>query len=195
MKRKSSPIPPGVIMLYTDVMDFHLKKSDLGYVYWWGPDFNDMCTVKARCASVINYKASQDTIDNQKRYLGHKYINSLELEYKRTNGNTHFGYGNPSPFANLTPNITIQHLKNDPISGIKVLGTSPYLGNQTDILVLLPGDYIYTFPLNSFVEAVARGKVVNGVLEDEFIWASVGKRYSLIRKDSPLHEQILNPGN
>jgi hypothetical protein len=196
MKRKSSPIPPGVTMLYTDPMDYHLTETRLGYVWWWNPDFKDILTLKVRCASILSYKASQSTIDNNKGYLSRKFINSLEMEEKRknpTNG-SRYGYNNPSPFANLKPNITVQQVRNEPMSGIKVVGVSAYLGNKEEILILLPGDYLYVMDMTSFVESIARGDVVNGVLQSEFIWASNGSRINLIRKDSPYHQSLMKTG-
>lgn len=196
MKRKSSPIPPGVTMLYTDPMDYHLKESNLGYVWWWNPDVKDILTLKVRCASILSYKASQSTIDNNKNYLSRKFINSLEMEERRKSGNTNnrYGYNNPSPFANLKPNITVQQVRNDPMTGIKVVGVSAYLGNKEEILVMLPGDYLYVMDMTSFVESCARGDVVNGVLQSEFIWISNGNRLQLIRKDSPYHQSFLKTG-
>jgi hypothetical protein len=196
MKRKSSPIPPGVTMLYTDPMDYHLKESNLGYIYWWKNDFKDVVTMKVRCAAILSHKASQNTIDNNKRYLTGKFINSLEMEEKRKNHQIgRYGYNNPSPFANLTPNITVQQIRNEPISGIKVVGVSCYLGNKEEILILLPGDYLSTMDMTSFVEASARGDIINGVIQSEFIWASTGTRFNLIRKDSPYHQSFLKVGD
>lgn len=197
MKRKSSPIPPGVMMLYTDPMDFHLKASNLGYVYWWKPDFKDVVTLKVKCASILSHKASQSTIDNNKQYLSRKFINSLEMEEKRKNQtpHAHYGYGNPSPFANLTPNITVQQVRNEPVAGIKVVGVSSYLGNKEEILILLPGDYLFTMDMTSFVEATSRGDIINGVFQSEFIWISTGSKYNLVRKDSPYHQSFLDTGD
>lgn len=192
MKRKSNPIPPGVMMLHTDPMEFYLKATTLGYHYWWNPDFKDIIELKVKCASFINYKAGQSTIDNQKRYLGHKYIRSLEMNDLRAKGGTsRYGYGNPSPFANVTPNITIQQVKNDPMTGIRVVGVSPYLGNKEEVLVVLPGDYLYTMDIIHFVEAASRGDVLNGYLQGEYIWASNGSKYHIIRKDSPYHQSLV----
>lgn len=193
MKRKSNPVPPGVTMLSTDPMDFHLKESNLHSHWWWKPEFNDVLTLKVRCASVLSYKASQSTIDNNKGYLTRMFIQSLELEERRKNPSApaYYNYNNPSPFAKLQPTITVQQVRNDPMTGIKVVGVSPYLGNKEEILVLLPGDLLYYMDMTAFVEAVARGEVVNGVFQSEFIWVSTGTRFNLVRKDSPYHNSFL----
>lgn len=195
MKRKSSPIPPGVTMLHTDLADFHLSTSRLHTLYWWRPDYKqDIQILKVKLASVLSFKASKSTIENNRDYLTRKYVHALEMEDYRTSG-VRYDWNNKSPHSQVQHNITVQQIPNDPISGIKVLGVGSYLGNKEEILILLPGDYLYTMEMDSFVEAVARGRVQNGVFQDDFIWASTGRRFNLIRKDSPYHESLMKTGD
>ncbi len=198
MKRKTSPIPPGVTMLSTDLMDYHLNESNLSHLRWWRDDndYKGVISLKVKCAAFLSYKASTSTVDNNKRYLHHKFKESLEMEERRKNPTiTHYGYRNPSPFDNLVPNIAVQQIKNEPISGIRLVGVATYLANQDEILVVLPGDLLYVMPMVSVVEAAARGDIVKGVFQSEFIWASTGSKFALIRKDSPYHQSFMQTGD
>jgi len=194
MKRKSSPIPPGVTILHTDLVEFHLDEKRLHGLYWWRPDFNNALVMKVKFASVLSYKASNSSIENNKGYLSRKWIQGMELEDQRTKGII-YDWNNQSPYSKQTVNITVQQVPNDPIQGIKVLGVDSYLGNKEEVLVLLPNDLLYIMDMTMFVEAVARGRIVDGVFQDDFIWASNGSRFNLIRKDSPYHESLMKTEN
>ena len=194
MSRKTCPIPPGITMIASEPAELYLDEN-LTALYWWNPTFNKNTFVrKVKFASVVSYKTSNNTIENNKGYIKHKWVRAMELEDKRTKGIV-YDYHNPSPYGKQTPNITVQQIKNEPIIGVQVIGTSPYLSSKDEVLVLLPGDYLFTMDLASFVEVVARGEIVNGEIKSELIWASTGSRFTLIRKDSLHHESLMRTGD
>jgi len=83
--------------------------------------------------------------------------------------------------------------KNEPMTGLRIVGSCPGANNTTDYMVKLPGGYVTKMPTDSLMDGMMLGGITDGPeLKGEYIFAQADGKLQLVRVGSVFHRAVIN---